>query len=89
MNSLAIAKSGRFIVAGVGQVQFIFFRLIISIFSKYGCPLNKCISITFIIFLKILIIGWILFGYQEPRLGRWGRLAGVVNGVSLHPLKLH
>ncbi|KAL3632365.1 hypothetical protein CASFOL_025349 [Castilleja foliolosa] len=43
VNSLAFAKSGKFLIAGVGQ---------------------------------------------EPRLGRWGRVADVKNGVSLHPLKL-
>ena len=25
---------------------------------------------------------------QEPRLGRWGRIAGVRNGVLIHPLTL-
>ncbi|KAL3631581.1 hypothetical protein CASFOL_024565 [Castilleja foliolosa] len=43
VNSLAFAKSGKFLIAGVGQ---------------------------------------------EPRLGRWGRVADAKNGVSLHPLKL-
>lgn len=43
VNSLAFAKSGQFLVAGVGQ---------------------------------------------EPRLGRWGRIAAAQNGVYVHPLKL-
>ncbi|XP_020551816.1 U3 snoRNP-associated protein-like EMB2271 isoform X2 [Sesamum indicum] len=43
VNSLAFAKSGRFLIAGVGQ---------------------------------------------EPRLGRWGRVAAAKNGVALHPLEL-
>ncbi|KAL0407525.1 UNVERIFIED_CONTAM: U3 snoRNP-associated protein-like [Sesamum latifolium] len=43
VNSLAFAKSGKFLVAGVGQ---------------------------------------------EPRLGRWGRVAAAKNGVALHPLEL-
>ncbi|GFP78813.1 U3 small nucleolar RNA-interacting protein 2 [Phtheirospermum japonicum] len=43
VNSLAFAKSGKFLIAGVGQ---------------------------------------------EPRLGRWGRVADAKNGVLLHPLKL-
>ncbi|GER26050.1 transducin/WD40 repeat-like superfamily protein [Striga asiatica] len=43
VNSLAFAKSGRFLIAGVGQ---------------------------------------------EPRLGRWGRVATAKNGVALHSLEL-
>ncbi|KAH6776716.1 Transducin/WD40 repeat-like superfamily protein [Perilla frutescens var. hirtella] len=43
VNSLAFAKSGKFLVAGVAQ---------------------------------------------EPRLGRWGRVATAKNGVALHPLEL-
>ncbi|KAL0290327.1 UNVERIFIED_CONTAM: U3 snoRNP-associated protein-like [Sesamum calycinum] len=43
VNSLAFAKSGKFLIAGVGQ---------------------------------------------EPRLGRWGRVAAAKNGVALHPLEL-
>ncbi|KAG8365660.1 hypothetical protein BUALT_Bualt18G0129100 [Buddleja alternifolia] len=43
VNSLAFAKSGKFLIAGVGQ---------------------------------------------EPRLGRWGRIADAKNGVAVHSLKL-
>ncbi|VVB12236.1 unnamed protein product [Arabis nemorensis] len=43
VNSLAFAKSGRFLIAGVEQ---------------------------------------------EPRLGKWGRLKSVQNGVAIHPLRL-